>query len=796
MNRVFPQLVHLRDYNRIYTGTNQNDGYDTPFLGFLTDTALLTLKADKSTYFHFPTSAPQMSLSATDLIESGGFAGSIPYKSDRIFKKQANYKKHVPWGDSIPENQQRGTWVCAWLSGNDANPSQQPIWMDRWYKPGRFDFTNTVFMSSTSAVYDTPSQMTFDPGVWYRYDHMGDTTNQTIVDSICGILINIDKWSQISLDVSGYKNNLTINNYTDNSIGTGVNPDEKPDDNSYSLGGNFEYGQILFSDTFNIKGPLTCNLWVQSSNWRNQSSHHFISNGFRGGWSIGFNNGFYTPIISIIDRAGNMIFTNQYTDFYKDIVLPGSPEIVSTGVDSQLYNWVLDNGIYDNNKHLYKIDINGNVERSVNFPTNIQLYDVVIDESDRAWVSNDQGVLSAFDGYCKLVATTSMAGKKLTITSQNVISAFNAIDACVFEDANYFTINNQGDVYLNNVLHTSGLSATNIQCTKDNIWVLFDKDKILRLDKSLASLTQQTIFVFGISAQIPDTISGTSTGRNIFFTNEFDSNSSNDYVWIIQPNTNFLYKYDNNLNYITKINATYVKNYIRTSAVMGDTSGYQWHRTFNYSKLKATKTPQIEANVYLGTGSPLISGSKYKTVLPISSLSVDGWHMFTLSVDTNNNLIKLYNDNILFDTLSIPASSSIYYKYKTPLILGTNVGQIVPLDEEIKGIKGAYHIGGYDDLRIYNVALNNTDIRHIFLTKFDINDLLWNIPTGLRSYTEEISRFFKFKMPGQKSQYYNIHLNGLQIENIEVREIIENIIKDSLKKISPLYTSLYKIIWD
>jgi type VI protein secretion system component Hcp len=70
------------------------------------------------------------------------------------------------------------------------------------------------------------------------------------------------------------------------------------------------------------------------------------------------------------------------------------------------------------------------------------------------------------------------------------------------------------------------------------------------------------------------------------------------------------------------------------------------------------------------------------------------------------------------------------------------------------------------------------------------------MPTGMQSYVEEIVRFFKFKMPGQKSQYYNIHLKGLQIQDVDVRQIIEGIIKDTIQKIAPLYTSLYKIVWD
>ena len=51
-------------------------------------------------------------------------------------------------------------------------------------------------------------------------------------------------------------------------------------------------------------------------------------------------------------------------------------------------------------------------------------------------------------------------------------------------------------------------------------------------------------------------------------------------------------------------------------------------------------------------------------------------------------------------------------------------------------------------------------------------------------------------MPGQKSQFYNIRLVGLQISDPTTREIIEEVIKNTVNKIAPLYTSLYKIIWD
>jgi hypothetical protein len=87
-------------------------------------------------------------------------------------------------------------------------------------------------------------------------------------------------------------------------------------------------------------------------------------------------------------------------------------------------------------------------------------------------------------------------------------------------------------------------------------------------------------------------------------------------------------------------------------------------------------------------------------------------------------------------------------------------------------------------------------MRHIHLTKYKFNTLIWAMPTGVQNVLEEVERFFKHKLPGMKSQFYNIHITGLQIDDNETRELIENIIKDTSKKIAPVYTELYKIVWD
>ncbi len=787
--------VYLRDYNRIFTGTNQNDGFENPFLCFTSDTIEIIFKSDKSTYFHYPKTSEFMYLSSTDLIESGAIAGSIPFKSDRIFKKHANYQNDTPWGASYPVENRKGVWLCTWLSGNDANYSQTPVWMDRWYDPGSMDITLSMFVSNANGVYDEPTRLTFDPGVWYRYDHIGSTSNNTIVDMICGLKSHPKNWSNdVILDITNFNNNVYVQNYTSSCKTKGVDENET----GLTLNGINQYGILPYNDNFNVDKNISCNIWIKSTDWINQSAHHFLSNGLRGGWQIGINNGFFTPYNLLIDKSGNIIFNNKDGIFYKDMVLPGTSSPIKIVIDSELYAWVLDNGIYDNQKHLYKIDYNGNVDNMVSFSSDINLSDVVIDKDNLIWVT-DSNIISAFDSYCNIVSTSNISGMLLAINNASYLTAVNAEDVCFFENT-LWTIEN-GNIYYNissfeRTCILESLSASNIKCTNEHVWALFDTNKIIQFEKIIDPITYDISFIQGISGVLSDDIVNEKNERNLFFTNEFINGSNINYVWILQPNTEYLYKFDTSLNLIKKINITSVEHSILNGAVRGDSSGYDWHNSFNYSALVSANAPQIEASVYLRTNTNILTSQKFTTIIPISSLSQNDWHMFTLSIDNDNNELRFYMDAMLHDSVSIPVSSSIYYKYETSLSLGTNMGQVDIIEKEIKDSLQLYHTGAFDDLRIYTSLLNNSDIRHIYLSKFDFNDLHWNMQSGIQSYIEEIVRFFKFKMPGQKSQYYNIRLRGLNIYDRDVQIIIENIIKESIKKIAPLYTSLYKIEWD
>jgi len=95
-------------------------------------------------------------------------------------------------------------------------------------------------------------------------------------------------------------------------------------------------------------------------------------------------------------------------------------------------------------------------------------------------------------------------------------------------------------------------------------------------------------------------------------------------------------------------------------------------------------------------------------------------------------------------------------------------------------------------------ALEQSDIRAIrkrFLLD-SFTDLNWSTPTGERYYIEQIERFFLNRLPGAKSNMFNIRIKNSTITDTTLRGIIEKNIIASLSKTIPVHTKLKSIIWD
>lgn len=801
--------VKRREYERLFMGSNQERGYEAPCLGFTVDTKELTFKSDNVTYFHYAKTGPQnIPIQYVGFIQSGAVPGNTPARADKIWKKLSDYEKNIWWGNnthsavsptsSIYLPIQQGTWLCSWLSGSNTN-GVSSVWIDRWYYPGFATVINafiydTAFAENTGVkVWDEPSQMTLDGGCWYKYFHFGNTENQRIVNALNGVndlslRLNYNTWDSSTVDdESVYNNTGIIKNFTENIV----------ENNTLSLNGENNYCLTPYNSSYKLTDQISVITRVKVGDWSNLRGGHIISNGVNNGWCIRYTNGYFNPCVPICENTyGHVMFLNNDSDMYYDTLVPivstyGTPAAIAQ--DNKLNMWVTDNN--PSNKRLYKITYEGIIDSEVAFASSASLDWVTIDNNNNVWVldttSNSASAFRTNTDYFSSVQFYSPSGlSRIDFDTNNILLSadYTILDRCIDSENNVYDLISGNDYILkNNANFYDATGVTNIACDKEGIlWVLKDGNKVVNLTTGGSVDNTYTIGTYS------------NEPRKIFFTYEYDINTNSyaTFVWIFNQINNKLYKLSYNGSILYEINLEDYVNVLSTRFtgqnrnlmvfdVVGDNTAYNWQTKFSNHQ------PRIEAQIFTVNSSPGIISLSY----PASCLTNDEFYNFAFTFYGINTDAKFYVNGTLVDQFSTTTNTGIYYEYENSLTLGAIMGYRNTFNDDLN--TKLYSLNGViDNLKIYSSILNTFDISHIELLEFDFKYMKWNMPVGVQGFIEEITRFFKHKLPGMKSHFYNIRLSNLNITNLETRSIIEEIIRDTVTKIAPIYTELYKIIWE
>lgn len=819
-----PENLKLREYDKIFTGTNQDRGLENIFLGYTTEFAKpIYFEPDKVTYFHYPEVAPRLALSATGMEYIGSMPGTTPNRSDRIYKKMANYRRNIHWGNS--RQWQNGTWLCSWLSGA-ADGSNKPMWVDRWYYPGyttqkeALTAVNTTLCYYTPTgvdpiyIWDTPSQMTFDPGVWYKYIKFGNKSNEFIVETLKGnkydaLKLYYDDWnSRDVIDLSNKNNNGQIFPNWSENMASELDIDPQHKGNTALVLNGDNYVLTPYHDSYISDKDLSVNFWAYADDWNNAKSAPFVGNYFRGGWRMGYTNNFNTPVLYTIDKGHGFVipFSNQGKRL-GDCVLPKYNDEVATpvalAVDSNQYGYILDN----NKNSLYKIDYDGIVLEGVNFGNTELISYIEIAPSgcqDLLFICANNGSCSAFELNCLELESTFDHGSSLSSftldLSSNIIYS-NATKIIVDNDNTIWALS-AGSVFREDELIVDDISINDIGCDKDNnIWGVRNNGSFFKLDLNNEELIEGDVPMAGEKYQLSFSYEWVGVSKDICTTIPgVKQESYNTFVYISDKTEGKIYKLTDNGILIQTIIpdqhidvARYGKydKEIMEFYIGGDFASYDYHRKYRY--VANNKEPQIylEYNYFNDIlRSPLTQRLYYS-----AKDFPDTWHHMAFAYDYNNSTMTMYIDMSAVKTITHDPNTFIIQSNESPLVIGKYAGKHISFDSEID-LQNYGFAGRFDGLRIYDNVINNSDLRHIYLTKYNFETITWAMPTGKQNIIEEIERFFKHKLPNMKSQYYNIHITNLKIDNQQTKELIERAIRDTSKKLAPAYTELYKIIWD
>ena len=358
----FPNYVDCdhREYDRIFTGTNQIRGLTDLHFGYNSYSTDINIPVDKITYFHAPQDMypyEKININDSGLIEAGAIGGDSPIVSDKLFKKAADYKYNSPYG--APTDEETGVWLCTWLKSSidspwDSDtmydkdilvsfeskvyrsikhntsvkpstsrltwkevPDLAPVWVDRYYNPehfsvqqalefteqyvvykSKFDHIVTTLSAQQDYIFDKLSDVTFEPGALYAYYRIGPIENNITINSMDNHLVHHGQEPVYKQDRSPY-----------------INTEE-----SLLFNGDTYIETTTLNNTKNSDYAISFNLSLDD--WTKPFGGQFLGNYTNQG--VGFFNLMHTtPYIIIKGSTGTDLYNTNL-----DLVLSGLPAAI------------------------------------------------------------------------------------------------------------------------------------------------------------------------------------------------------------------------------------------------------------------------------------------------------------------------------------------------------------------------------------------------------------------------------------------------------------------------------------
>lgn len=785
-----------RNYNSIFTGGQEEGGSDKISLSYKSDHFTLALPPDKTTWFHVPYDFSQIPLpiNSSNFVQDGAIGGNSPIFSDKIWKRIAGYTYTSNTASSSGE-EQTGRWLCSWLSGG---LNGKYTWMDRFYNPDIFtaidalklpsnvDYTPQYKGARDLGITDIPSKLTLEPGVWYAYSHLGKKTAQQILSGID--FLYKDRFDSF---VNQNNSNILVNNDFDG-------------DAIYNFNGN-ELGKFSAPLDLNFNN-FSVSFFATRQNWDKNNTYSIFGNYVDRGFSI-INNNKFNPYIYNIDDKTLAIYNANY-----ELILK---------IDTSVY---LDNSNYsiasifrrDTNENIHVVTSNfflmefnsvGTLVDLVNFSTLVGVNSSIVAYTNNARL-----------GYIKTINNQhykiDLLTNKITLDNNSIINVGN--------DNSIFRSNIAMDAYdkvysfngFNPVLKGTSLYFKDVNGKSINVYSISD-GSLKTYISSLSTIVSfnfneldETVLLYNDFVDIYDELGDyrkrinlTTDYNSISCCNLLFQNLCNDLYktsvhFINDTGTNFLYDiYDNKFKTISS------KHSLCNSLCSSEFFKKSYDMTnHNYCQgILDNKFPLPSYNFKIKLYNQLNSEDvRYlNTVILGETLNV-GTHHFCVSLDTLEGYFTVFVDGKVYSTINFPAKK---YSLLNIFSNGFTVGS-VPFYNNIdffdfygKGVLKNTEDLVIEKFKFFTNTLNSEEVRLLYFEKFPPKEIKVNIKTGERNYLETITRTFKHKLQGSKSNLINLYINNSLMIDRDVQKLYESIIVRELTPYLPANVKINKIEW-
>ena len=851
--------VDFRSYRHIYTNANQKAPKDNIRLGFKSRYRDEIFEVGEYNNFHFPL-VPRdfeykddirftsgLPINESGLTEDGSVCGYAPYCSDRVYMNNVDYEWKDSGGGAVPRKLNNGVWLCAWLSGDLVNPSGA-MWMDRWYDPVIITKHEALRHRETPGVIDCPSRLAFKYGCQYKYYRVSKKDISEVVNDCDkeGIVLNINDWSD-----SGCINSVTRTSATPI---TNVGYTEGLFSACEVVRGSGDYG-IRFngkscvqvdSDALNdtTEGNFSVVAFVRHDDWKNSNGCAIIDRGFHGGWEVG---AYPYPHNDLICVLGEEKQTGRETigiygpafDLVSVSKLPEGKHIYNAVVDDEYYIWAL------RETDIVKIDLNGNITYSIPLPkrildnpqdmskTHMQLLGgdyygnvavAIIGEPN----DNTDEELPYLDFFTIDTVASRVNPEYDGREHQTIITGVKNLNRAVNNKTSWLEI--EGGKYKD--------FATRIRT-----WDEPDEltgDPLLQLDDGEIPIdikvdADYNIFVLTKLYRTLEDLDGNSYVEKDEETGEYKGEYGSRLLRFIKDLDGSFYRknvidlewsqygkpmgilvsaYGKNGEHRTLVNMVmdngevvrYNQNLVkmwttnisyRSNNITEIMNGYEWGRRFMNNVLYARITLSDKSELLVEN-----NGKKHLLTYPLENVSDYDWHQISFIRSPGSIRLTFDCRTVAEEKLGDEESAWKVSSVSDPaIVLGGEVGVGAALCKEHE-LAGLFWDGMMDDFRLYNIALSNQDLCYLHMAKYDIYPLYWNMEIYDKYHIEAIRRFYKMKMPGSKSQNYDVVVNGFAKDEDETGEFsllksdLKRMIGDSLPKISPTYAQNREVIFN
>lgn len=795
--------VIQRNYTSLNTGTNQLKGSADFNNTYSTTTTQLLVKSDNITFFYFPyESYPVVKLNINDssLVNSGCIAGDSPINSDKVFKHKTLEYFSIPYNNNNSET--TGTYLCSWLKGGNSL-SAKPVWVDRYYNPSVISGINALSFNSNSnyitdfiqisainninsqtPIYDVLSDLTFEPGIQYAIQHLGSKNITQLIDSLSANVVQ--KYFTTIYD--------NLNQPYDNLS------------NEIILGSTY-YSKFLDSSQFaSIKdfNNFTINFDLYSNDWSKPLGYQILGNYNTYGLGI-FNYQHVTPFVVASNK--NTIYC-----YNTDLKLLDSIDLGDTTI-----------------KYFNKLDPIGNIIAITTdgYVTLISYNSLVVDKTIIPNINSYTQFYSTLEyTYCYSNTLPSLKINNITldyeeiglngvvsiptgniltyvnslISYKNILYTVPGVNVKTFENKIFFINNGDNIQSLCSYDITTGNLSIIYNCAVINdyvinedgtLYVIFDNNKLILSDEFYNIKTSEGFPVRLFSNQ-PSLSS--AVVQSVDYIRNFNSNGITDEGLVfgvydtVNVKTILIRTNKITSNSIAVLNTASFDNSIGLCPPN--------LTNFNFALSNLTGRGQFEfrlglPNVFNNTNIMLV-----RNIIDVSTLE-SGYHNFVLRFDSVNGVYSVFIDGREVSQTLVPGGQ---YTFSNVLNIPFMAGNCIYYNNFTLGsylTKPNYYFTtplSFKNLYIYNTALSYYNILLHLRQNYPISDVKFQLPVNKRNFIETIQQFFTFKVPGARSNYFNVDIVNLPV-SAGLKEMLNTSFMGVINKNKPSCSELNTITY-